>query len=125
MDNLWIDHVVDREKGIHMYHVAFSRSPRYAEFYEWHNSKKIWYEHTDMPHDYFVYLEESDRIELYYRFGDYITDTIEDSIDLSRFRNLKDPSPSDPLFEMLMECVRDEIDSEILQKIRKYDSSGL
>ena len=119
MTGLFIDHVVDRKKNIHMYHVGFSSCQEYQDFYAWHNARKLRYELTDMPHDYFVYLNEEDRIEMYYRFGDHITDTVEDNIDLSRFRDFLDPSPDDPLAELLYQEIQREINLELLRELKR------
>lgn len=116
-----IDHWYDAEREIHWYHVGYSSDPVYAEFYKWQRSAKLHYEYEDMPHDYFVFLHDADRLEMHRRFADHISPQIEVSIWLEDFRDYTKPvdktSEAYIFGTMLQEAITEEIDAEILRSI--------
>lgn len=115
-----IDHIPDKDRGINVYHIRADSSPLYTKFYEWHNTKPLHYSYSDMPHDYFVYLYEKDRIEMILKFNDHINET-RDSVDLTSFIDHTIPfDPNDEsviLMKILQEEIQKEIDGEILKSI--------
>jgi hypothetical protein len=118
---LYIDLRRDFKKNLYLYHVPGSTCEEYREFYKWLRTKPLHYEYTDFPHDYFVLLVETDRLEMHEKYAKHIT--IEKGpVDISGFRDLTKPMSIDVetqwMFDTLKECIQEEINKEILNKIK-------
>jgi hypothetical protein len=113
-----IDHVFDSCKNIHLYHTGYVNCDEYHKFYQWQKTKVLSHWLVDMPHDYWVYDREEDRLELHLTWGDCIATMVEGSIDLCEFNSGTDHLNQDALGEILFEAIQQEIAREILAKIR-------
>jgi hypothetical protein len=74
-----------------------------------------------MPHDYWVYLNEEDRVEFHQQFSQYISTVVNQTIYLEDFTDLTiEPDPiSLEIFQIFQEEIQNEINNEILNKLRK------
>ena len=117
-----IDHRYDTERNMHWYHIGCSARPVYKTFYGWQRAVSLHYGYDDMPHDYFVLLNEADRLDMHRLFADHISPQVEKKIWLEDFHDFTAPvdvtSPSYLLWASLNEAITDEINAEIITQLR-------
>src|SRR5271157_3684936 len=118
---MWIDCHHDPRQNVYVYNIGYVNNETYINFYKWHNTKKLHYSYSDMPHDYFVYLHEEDRLELHEKYSQYIT--IEDiEFDPSWMTDCTLSPSIHPLevewARILAEEIQKEINKEIIETIK-------
>jgi hypothetical protein len=59
----------------YIYHVGYSSDKVYQEFYNWMQRKKLKHQYTDMPHHFFVFENEIDRLVMESIFSQYLNKT--------------------------------------------------
>jgi len=118
---LWIEHFHDPEQQIHLYHIRQVMTEQYKEFYKWHRTKKLHYGMDDWPHDYFVYLNKADRLEMHEKFARYLEPAKEFKFDKKWYYDhtiVPDPThPNVIIGNILSECITEEINKEIIRTI--------
>jgi hypothetical protein len=117
----FIDHMYDTKKKMHWYHIggALVGSESYRNFYQWKSTKKLHYDHDDMPHDYFVFLNDEDRLEMHVRFKQYIMPKQRAKAWVEGWRDCTTPVDKNSLEYMLGEILMEEINKEIIKEIAK------
>ena len=116
-----IDHFYDSNKNIHWYHLRYTPGETYVKFYKWHSSRKLRYGYDDMPHDFWVYLNEQDRLEFHLTWSDCIDGMIKRNWDSDSWTDFTKPSDAEvkEIFKIFQECIQEEINRDILAKISK------
>ena len=115
-----IDHAHDTEKDIHIYHLGFHNSKMYLEFYDWLRGRKIHYDYTDMPHHYFVLLNEDDRLEMHKRFSTFIKEDARmlEDLGVEDLHDLTAP-PDDSEEYILLKLLHETIAEEIIRSAQQ------
>lgn len=120
-----IDHY-NSEKSLHLYHIRYcGQDSNYDAFYEKFRSVEILHSHFDQPHDYFVYMNETDRLAMVEAFGAFIVVEPTEETWESQFPSAPpltgiDKEINDILFETLFGEIREEINREIIAKLRSF-----
>lgn len=117
---LGFTHCFDSKQNIHLYGARGSGDD-YDDFYRWHNQKKLHYEGSDFPWDYFVYVNEEDRLEFLQKYSNKIFFNENSSIDLKNFYDCTVPyvRGTNEFFDLLNDCIMEEINKEIIAKIKR------
>lgn len=122
-----IDHFYDTTRKIHWYHLGFHNEPIYQTFYQWQRTVKLHYEYSDMPHDYFVFLHEANRLEMHIRFKDYISKQHANEIWLEDFIDHTKPVDTTTVdYTLMMDlqaAIQEEIDRERIETLRRFSDN--
>jgi len=120
---LWIEHFLDVEQQIHWYHIRQVQTEQYKNFYRWHSTKKLHYGADDFPHDYFVYLNEADRLEMHEKFAQYLEPVKERRFHNPEFYDftivIDLTHPNVMVGNILQQEITNEINKEIIATILK------